>query len=115
MISNVFGIDEGHIIETIRLGGSRPTKPRLILAKSLWDTEDWKNISPDLTPNEKEEGRTLREALKERRLNGEVCIGVRRNTIVKITNYTQQTEIQQNNGKPYQDNSATESTSRRLE
>ena len=59
-------------------------------AKSLRDIEYWKNIyiSPDLTPKEREDGRTLGEALKERRLNGEVGIGIRRNKIVKIANYT---------------------------
>ena len=55
-------------------------RKRAILAssKSLRDIEDWKNIyiSPDLTPKEREDGRTLREALMERRLNGEVCIGI---------------------------------------
>ena len=79
MISNVLGIDEVHIIKTKHLGGrdqSRTTKPRLLLAtmdipirkqailasaKSIRDTENWKNIyiSPDLTPKEREESHTL--------------------------------------------------------
>ena len=104
MISNVLGIDEVHILKTIRLGGrgqSRTTKPRLILAtvdtpirkrailasaKFLRDIEDWKNIyiSPDLISKEREEGRTLREALQERRLNGEVCIGIKGTQLLKL-------------------------------
>ena len=134
MISNVIGIDEVGIMKTILFGvkgHSRTTKPRLILAtmdtptrkqailaltKSLRDTEDWKTIyiSPDPNPKEREEGRRSREAIKERRLDGVVGIGIRRNKIVKIVNCTQQTEVQLNNQTPYQDNSATE-TSRRLE
>jgi len=46
-------------------------------------------MCPDLTPKEREEGKTLREQLKKRRDEGEDNLVIRGNKFVKLTPRTQ--------------------------
>ena len=95
-------ITEAHVSRLKRLGGgrghNRDNKPRLILiqltspqlkwdilrrASTLRKSEVWPNIyiSPDLTPKQREAGKTLRTELRRRREEGETNIYIHRNRI----------------------------------
>ena len=56
----------------------------LAIARTLRDTTEWSNtyISPDQTPQEREQGRKLRQELKDRREAGEEDITIRGHQIV---------------------------------
>ena len=90
------------VTKAFRVGKGSPEKPRLLivglenvetkadllkLAPDLRHTQQWKRVfvTPDLTWQEREQGRKLRMDLKQRMENGETNLVIRRGKIVKLT------------------------------
>ena len=115
-IINEFKIQGVQIIRTVRLGKFNPlnTRGRLVLAeladnsvkgrllttasKARQNSQLWKNIyiSPDLTPQQRLEGKQLRDELRRRRDNGERNLIIRHNKIVRDP----KSQMPQNNPQP---------------
>ena len=101
-----------HIVKSFRVGKFMQGKSRLLIAtldseESKWElvriapqlrgTSTGGNIyiNPDLTKQEREEGKRLRSELAERRANGERNLVIRRGKIVKLQQVTDESREQQ--------------------
>ena len=102
-IIDEYKIQGVNILKTVRLGKYNPqsTRGRLVLAeladnsvkgrllstasRKRQTSQLWNNvyISPDLTPQQRLEGKQLRDELKRRRENGEQNLIIRNNKIMK--------------------------------
>ena len=122
-IRNVMDIikDELHIyarvVSAFRVGQRQRDRPRLLIVKfeteaSKWDvvryarhlqhSHKWSNIyiNPDLTKDERQAGKQLRQELDQRRKNGEKDLVIRNKKIIQVKgsdeNYRNRLETRQN-------------------